>query len=326
MTYGKKDLPYPYSQDFSGIVTRVKGVREATRAALVNSLKVASYLKAGATLVERNLGAPAATPGVDGCKAYWSGLHFLSERALSREVAALEPPFLRQKGAGPYRSTWASHDDYLNDLLSFLFHAMNYDPQYGGDVGTRGDWLDDDLGFADAVEQAAYNELLAICRMPLFRLQLVVVATADRNDGIHDSIANNYAGALEPWKKVYQETIAARGFRLRKGITIEQFTNILAALAEGFAIRHLGDPGASVVGDGPADNLVGMAILGMMNSYLERDDGPVGRSLREEFESKAGDETRSSPAGQQKTGQQQTGHQQTGHQKIGHHETEGGIR
>ncbi len=44
MTYGKKDLPYPYDQDFSGIVTRVKGVRESTRAALVNSLKVASYL------------------------------------------------------------------------------------------------------------------------------------------------------------------------------------------------------------------------------------------------------------------------------------------
>src|SRR3954464_12076985 len=101
MTFGKRDLPYPYSQDFSGIVTRVKGVRESTRAALVNSLKVASYLKAGSNLVERNLGAPADPAlGPDGCKAYWSGLHFLSERALSREVAMLETPFLRQKGTG----------------------------------------------------------------------------------------------------------------------------------------------------------------------------------------------------------------------------------
>ncbi len=32
-------------------------VRESTRAALINSPKVASYLKAGANLVERNLGA-----------------------------------------------------------------------------------------------------------------------------------------------------------------------------------------------------------------------------------------------------------------------------
>jgi len=139
MTYGKKDLPYPYSQDFSGIVTRVKGVRESTRAALVNSLKVASYLKAGANLVEKNLGAKdSAVPDGEGRKPYWSGLRFLTERALSREMETLEPPFLRQKGDGPYRATWASHDDYLNDLLTFLFHAMNYDPQYGAELETRG--------------------------------------------------------------------------------------------------------------------------------------------------------------------------------------------
>ena len=284
MTYGKCDLPYPYSQDFSGIVTRVKGVREATRAALVNSLKVASYLKAGANLVERNLGASESTPGGDGCKAYWSGLHFLSERAVSREVAELDPPFLRQKGAGPYRSTWASHDDYLNDLLAFLFHAMNYDPQYGAELETRGDWLADDTSsVVDAVDRAAFHELMAICRMPLFRLQLIVVATADRNDGIHDAIANNYAGALEPWTKAYETAIAARGLQLRKGITIEQFANILAAITEGFAIRHLGDPGSGVVGADPANNLMGMAVLGMMNSYLEPADEPSGLTLREVF-------------------------------------------
>jgi hypothetical protein len=286
MTYGKKDLPYPYSQDFSGIVTRVKGVRESTRAALVNSLKVASYLKAGANLVERHLGAPATvTPRSDGCKEYWSGLHFLSERALSREVAGLEPPFLRQRGTGPYRSTWASHDDYLNDLLSFLFHAMNYDPQYGAELETRGDWLSDDLDFVGAVDRAAFHEILAVCRMPLFRLQLIVCATADRNDGIHDTIASNYAGALEPWSKVYEQTIASRGLRLRKGITLEQFTNILAAIIEGFAIRQLGDPGAGVLQDDSGANLAGMALLAMMNSYLEPIGEPEGPTLRELFES-----------------------------------------
>jgi hypothetical protein len=288
MTYGKKDLPYPYSQDFSGIVTRVKGVRESTRAALVNSLKVASYLKAGANLVERNLGAPTVvTARADGCKEYWSGLSFLSERALSREVAGLEPPFLRQRGTGPYRSTWASHDDYLNDLLAFLFHAMNYDPQYGAELETRGDWLANEHSFPDAIFRAAYHELQAICRMPLFRLQLIVVATADRNDGIHDAIANNYAGALEPWRKVYEQTIAARGFRLREGITIEQLANTLAAVTEGFAIRHLGDPGAGVAGDGPNDNLVGMAVLGIMNSFLEPADQPTGESPRQAFGKRA---------------------------------------
>lgn len=289
MTYGKKDLPFPYSQDFSGIVTRVKGVRESTRAALVNSPKVASYLKAGANLVERNLGGPDAveTVGEGGRKPYWSGLRFLTERALSREMENLEPPFLRQKGDGPYRATWATHDDYLNDLLTFLFHAMNYDPQYGAELETRGDWLAAESSFVNAVDRATFAELQAICRMPLFRLQLIMVATADRNDGIHDAISNNYAGALEPWKKIYEQTIAARGFQLRKGITIEQFANIFAAITEGFAVHHLGDPGAGIIGDDHTDNLVGMAVLGIMNSYLEPANEPSGLTLREQFEDTA---------------------------------------
>ena len=287
MTYGKKDLPFPYCQDFSGIVTRVKGVRESTRAALVNSPKVASYLKAGANLVEKNLGVKdSAVPDGEGRKPYWSGLRFLTERALSREMESLEPPFLRQKGDGPYRATWASHDDYLNDLLTFLFHAMNYDPQYGADLETRGDWLiSTEASFANALDRASYHELQAICRMPLFRLQLIMVATADRNDGIHDAIANNYAGALEPWTKIYEATIAARGYQLRKGITIEQFANILAAITEGFAVHHLGDPHAGIIGDDyTRDNLIGMAVLAIMNSYLEPAGESSGLTLREEFE------------------------------------------
>lgn len=287
MTYGKKDLPFPYCQDFSGIVTRVKGVRESTRAALVNSPKVASYLKAGANLVAKNLGVKdAVEEGAGGRKPYWSGLRFLTERALSREMESLEPPFLRQKGDGPYRATWASHDDYLNDLLTFLFHAMNYDPQYGADLETRGDWLiSTEASFANALDRASFHEVLAICRMPLFRLQLIMVATADRNDGIHDAIANNYAGALEPWKKIYEATIAARGYQLRKGITIEQFANILAAITEGFAVHHLGDPNAGILGhDHTVDNLAGMAVLAIMNSYLEPAGESSGLTLREEFE------------------------------------------
>jgi hypothetical protein len=285
MMDAKRDLPFPYNQDFSGIVTRVKGVREATRAALVNSPKVASYLKAGANLVEQNLCAldSAAQAGEGGRKPYWSGLRFLTERALSREMENLEPPFLRQRGDGPYRATWASHDDYLNDLLTFLFHAMTYDPQYGAGLETRGDWLVSEDDFVDAVDRATFHELLAIARMPLFRLQLIMVATADRNDGIHDAIANNYAGALEPWMKIYEATIAARGFQLRKGCTVEQFAGMLAAITEGFAIRHLGDPSAEILGDDPADNLVGMAVLGIMNSYFEPVGEPSGLTLREHF-------------------------------------------
>jgi WD40 repeat protein len=133
VTYGKKDLPYPYSSDFTGLVSHIKGIRESTRAALANSLKVASYLKAGVNLIEQNVsGMDFKDHSVESLKNRMIGMRFLSERAVSREVAELEPPFLRQKGTGPYRSTWASHDDYLSDLLAFVTHFLAEPPGADG--------------------------------------------------------------------------------------------------------------------------------------------------------------------------------------------------
>jgi hypothetical protein len=283
---GKEVLPFPYDQNFSGIVTRVRGKRAATRAALVNSPKVAAYLRAGATLVETHLGS-AGRPSPTGRKPYWSGIRFLTERAVIHEMEHNPAPFLSQKGAGPFRATWASHDDYINDLLAFLFHGMNYEPQYGEELQTREEWLIEGESFAAALDRVTYHEVQALCRMPLFRLQLIMVASAERNDGVHNAIAENYAGALEPWKKIYESTIAARGFRLRPGVTLDQFAGMLAGVAEGLAVRHLGDPGAEVLGDGPEGNLLGMAVLAILNSYLEMTTEPSGRSLRVDFEERA---------------------------------------
>jgi hypothetical protein len=161
---------------------------------------------------------------------------------------------------------------------------MNYDPQYGTELETQGTWLVEEPRLADAIDRTTYHELQTICRMPLFRLQLIMAATAERNDGIHEAIAKNYAGALEPWKKIYESTFAVRGLRLRKGVTLDQLANMLAAVTEGFAVRHLGDPSAGVLGETEEGNLLGMAVLGIVNSYLEPAANPSGLTLRESFE------------------------------------------
>jgi hypothetical protein len=289
MQTGKQVLPFPYDQDFTGIVTRVRGKRAATRTALVNSLKVAAYLRAGATLVENNLGAqaPSGDPANEDRKPYWSGIRFLTERAVIHEMEHNPPPFLSLKGAGPLRSTWASHDDYINDLLAFLFHGMNYEPQYGEELQSQEKWLVERESFVEALDVTSFHEVETLCRMPLFRLQLLMAATAERNDGIHNAIAENYSGALEPWKKIYESTFAARGFRLRPGITLDQLAGMLAGISEGLAVRQLGDPGAGILRNGPAGNLLGMAVIGILHSYLELTTEPSGRSLRVDFEERA---------------------------------------
>jgi len=42
-----------------------------------------------------------------------------------------------QEGAGPYFSTRASHDVYLNDLLALLFHSTNYDLEPAENRGSQ---------------------------------------------------------------------------------------------------------------------------------------------------------------------------------------------
>jgi len=282
----KRQLPAPYSYDWTGIVTRVKGRRDSTRSALVNSVKVASYVKAGSNLIERTLGpsgdSESATPS--DVRPYWSGLRFLTQQAIIDEVAKLKPPFVAQKGDGPFRATWVTHDDYINDLLTFFFHPINYDFQYGAETQTRGSWIIETPSFADAVDRTCFHELLTISTMPLFRLQIMMAASARENDAIRGVITENYQAALEPWRKIYAETFAARGLQLRPGVTLPELTTMLAAVMEGFAIRHLGDRAAGIVGSTPPGNLVGKAVLGILHSYLEP-AGKIGsRTLRDEFD------------------------------------------
>jgi hypothetical protein len=192
------------------------------------------------------------------------------------EMTKNPAPFYQRGSLGQLRSTWASHHEFIDDLLAFCFSAMNYNPQYGAEVETRGNWLVDDSSFAAAIDRSAYHELAAIGAMPMFRLQLIMAAIAGHNDGIRHAIADNYQGALQPWRKVYASTFAARGLRLRDGVTLDQVTDILAAVTEGMAIRHLGDADAKVVDDERRRTLLGTAVTIVLLGALEPAQDPPG--------------------------------------------------
>jgi hypothetical protein len=63
---------------------------------------------------------------------------------------------------------------------------------------------------------------------------------------------------------------AADGFRHRPGVSLHELADMLAAIAEGLAIRYLGDSTAAIAGDNTTGNLVGMAILGVLNTASTR--------------------------------------------------------
>lgn len=281
----KLALPAPFNEDFTGIVTRVKRVRQWAIADLVNSAKVATFLKAGSILIEREFSFHELSRSRPDARAgtYWSGLRFLTQHALMEQVRLLDPPFEHGQTEGTLRATWDSHDDYIDDLLTFFFNPINYEHQYGVDEATRKEWFAHE-SLADAIIETAHQELAALCRMPLFRLQVMIAAVAGRDDKIRMAIADNYRGAIEPWVKIYEETLAAHSLRVREDVTLREIADMLAAVVEGFAIRSLGDPTAEVVAEHPGRNLVGKAVLGILNSYLVPIDRPAKESLADEFD------------------------------------------
>ncbi|WP_433077935.1 hypothetical protein ACQP1P_35890 [Dactylosporangium sp. CA-052675] len=283
-TSSKAALPAPYNQDFTGIVRHVRGKKDSTRSALVNSPKVALYIWAGTTLINRQFGPRAQAPAAGaGRRPVWSGLRFLTQEAVIAEAGRAAPPFTAQKGAGPFRATWAQRADYVNDLLSFYFHSMNYEHHYNAE--SRGDWLFDGA-FSDAIDQTTYREIRELCAMPMFRLQLALAATAGPDDEVRRFIAENYRGALDPWRKAYAEIFAHRGLRLRPGMSLDRLTKMLAAVAEGFGVQLLGDASAEVANDPAAGNIVGEAVMGLLYAFLEPAGGGPGRSLREDFDAR----------------------------------------
>jgi hypothetical protein len=273
-------FPPPYDADRSHIVTRVDRTRASTRAKLANSKEVATFLKAGSDLIERELGFHELTRSRSHPQAgtYWSGLRFLTQKAVMEQVKRLAEPFDCGLSEGTFRTTWKSHDDYIDDLLTFFFHPINYEHQYGVSEMTRKGWFAHE-SLVDAVYETAQNEVAALCEMPLFRLQIMMSALAGRDDGIRKTIADNYRCALDPWVQIYEETFAARGLRLRDDLSVRDLADILAAVVEGSALRSLGDSSES-----PERNRAGKAILLILNSCLVPSDGAPPEPLADEFD------------------------------------------
>ena len=93
----KRELPFPYNQDLSEVLTHVGlGTRttQASRARLANDAVTAAYLCAGMRLLNRHLG-PGAGPGARKERRL---LSFLSQRNVAEAMKKNPLPF-HQKGS-----------------------------------------------------------------------------------------------------------------------------------------------------------------------------------------------------------------------------------
>ena len=80
---------------------------------------------------------------------------------------------------------------------------------------------------------------------------------------------------------LYEEVLQSRGLRIRAGITLDDCGIVLAAVADGLALRALADPAAPVIDHARRRCLLGTAVLALIAGCVERAEDGDGLPLEE---------------------------------------------
>ena len=280
----KQQLPYPYNQDLSKVLRGLKRRALKFRARQANDPVTAAYLCAAVRLIQHHLG-----PGANRVPADMGDpdsitrplLSFLSQRAVSEEVAHNPPPFHRKGSQRTMRDRWEPHSNFIADVLRFCLWAWHYPAQH---IDEAADPIDESIRGPDPVRglhRLCYWDLTRMVDTPAFRLGLIAAAAAEGDPVISEAISGRHQENDPHWKHFYEEFMRAHGLRIRAGITVDDCVVLLAAFADGLAMRALSDPAAPVIDRARRRCLLGTAALVLIAGCLERADDGDGLSLEE---------------------------------------------
>jgi hypothetical protein len=116
--------------------------------------------------------------------------------------------------------------------------------------------------------------------MASFRFQLAASLGAEADPGVRAVLAAKYERGQTIWGAVYGRMIAARGLRLRAGISLGELADILTATVEGCALRAVAEgPEERVLDRANRRSLLSIAALAIVRGCLEPKDAEDGLSL-----------------------------------------------
>ncbi len=280
----KMDLPAPYNRDMSQVLRHLHRSTDQGFIDTANNRGTASFLRAGMTLITNELGPgakrrPAVPTERDSVER--RALEFLSQRQVVAQAHRNEAPFDRDGTPGALRSRWKSHSHYIADLLRFGLWAEQYGLDYD-DMRVKREQrlMDQGHDLAESVHAAAIWELNLLTEMPIFRLHLLAIATAEGDDVIRGAISENYRSVLGDWQRTYERAFTNRGLRPRPGQSFAKLAHMLAALAEGMAMRELGDANCPVRTT-ETRTLLGEGSIWLLLGCLQSEDDSDQRSAED---------------------------------------------
>jgi len=271
----KQQLPYPYDQDLSKVLRGLNRRTPFGRRRLANDPVTAAYLMAAVQLIQRHLG-PGATRTMadpeDADSISRPLLSFLSQRAIAAEVDHNPPPFHRLGRVSTMRERWRHQSNFIADVLRFGLWAWHYPAAHQDEITDLEQEVICGPDPVGSIHRLCYWYLTRLLATPMFRLGLIAAAQAEGDAVIGEAVSERYRVNGPRWEHLYEEFLRSRGLRIRSGLTLDDCADLLAAVADGLAIRALTDPAARIVDDGRRRSLFGTAVLALIAGCLERTD------------------------------------------------------
>jgi hypothetical protein len=257
------------------VVTRINRVRPSAQKKLAKDVVTIAYLDAGRRLIERYLWGPTT---VADSHAF---LDWLTRASICAEVRRGPDPLPKQASDGSFRDRWRSKEDFLADLVAYLNWSHHWEPHRRLARGSVPGLLDVKAPLATAIDEVAYQDLVLMTgsdQASARLTQLTLYPLARRDPAVRLAFSNMYAEILQVWGDTYRQLLDGRRMRLRPDVTVTEGTIILAAVAEGLAMRALAEGSGSIMDDNARTSLLGTTALALILAFVDQGDG---RSMRE---------------------------------------------
>ncbi|ONH29558.1 hypothetical protein BL253_16735 [Pseudofrankia asymbiotica] len=243
------------SKLLSGLMRAARRKTDAGRQALANDELTREYLEAGRRLIDAQLGPADDVDPEDRPLFRW-----LSQRAVIDEVCDGG----RLRGSeGSFRDRWPYQPDFIRDVLAYTLRGAHWEGFLDGTANAR-NRLADAEDAVRAVHDAGYDDLTTTMRTPALRAQLLGAAMAERDEIARTTLREMYRISTQAWLEAYEKTVAVRGLRIRRGLTLEDINFIMTATTEGMQMRLMVEPDDGVIDHERRTSLLGTAALALI--------------------------------------------------------------
>jgi AcrR family transcriptional regulator len=180
-----------------------------------------------------------------------AGMQMLLERGMSAGVQHIRlQDVLRRTGltTGAAYRLWADQSDYHRDLAVAMMRMRVVGPADTMQAAIV-DLIESGASGEDVINAAALAHVRTanldmsdptdLLDAQSFLIALALRTTADTWPELTEASHERHRESVAAFSELYRRLMDAYGMRMREGLTLEDFSEALAAIAEGFAIRAL---------------------------------------------------------------------------------------